>query len=140
MSKMNVCNELVDERCRHRKKSSKRSPKKADHKHVFKLCVFEYPGVEVNRVHGFIPSTKVRMGSYCDICGKVGSGDDWWYRIVLYNSGVLGRFELTEEGKKQWNPDTRTLPTFHLNDPFQKAVDISSLEKAKGYAYEQEAT
>lgn len=100
-----------DEPYRHRKKSSMRPPKKTDHKHVYKPCIFEYRSIKLDKVHGFISGpAKYRIGSYCDICGKVGPGD----------SRLFWQSWDSVEAVRQSNPEVRTLPIFHLDDVFSK--------------------
>ncbi len=105
---------------------------------MFKPCVFEYSGIKLDGAHGFIPGpTEYWIGSYCDICGKVGPGGNRWFQWVPYNGGSFGKFEPTEEAKRQLDPETRTLPTFHLDNVFQKAVNLGNYETTKGWFCER---
>lgn len=111
-----------DEIARYRKKSSRRPPPKAKHKHDFHPCVFEFDGLKFDKAHGFIPEPAVRIGSYCTVCGKVGSVYDetWTIWVPTNPCRRSGRIEYTEEAKRELNPATRTIPTFRLNDPFSQ--------------------
>ena len=109
-----------DEETRYRKKSVKRPPKKSTHKHVFKPCVFETKGIVFDKAHGIVKGpNEYKMGSYCEICGKVGPADRKWW-CVGNSRFLLGQY--TEEAERQLDPATRTLPTFYLEDYFQKFV------------------
>lgn len=113
---------------KYRKKSRRKSPKKANHKHEFQPCVFEYEGVEFNSIHGIIPTSEHQfsMGGYCRICGKIGDTSHQWTRLVnVKPDSCAVRVEDTEEAKRELNPETRTLPTFFLERRwFQKYVNI----------------
>lgn len=101
----------------YKKKSTKKAPPKSKHKHDFKPCVFEYDSVRLDKAHGFVPKPDLMLGSYCPICGKIGSADGFWRQWVPVKPGsAAGRSEYTEDALKELNPETRTLPTFRLDD------------------------
>lgn len=112
-----------DELTPHRKKSKRKTPTKADHKHNFEPCVFEYNGVMLDKAHGFIPKPDVKIGEYCTICGKIGSVtlfDKWMQWVPVKQGSRIGRSEYTEEAMREIDPNTRTLPTFKLEDEFRQ--------------------
>ena len=124
-----------DEVMPYKKKSNRKPPKKSKHKHDYQPCVFEYNGIRLDKAHGFVPDSKTGFGSYCTICGKIGSyGDERWTRWVPVNGGPAGHSEYTEEAKAELNPETRTLPTFRIEDIWsQKFVDTGiQPEKERG--------
>lgn len=114
-----------DDEVKYKKKSNKRPPKKADHKHIFEPCVFQSKGIKFDKAHGIVDGPdEYKMGSYCKICGKVGPGDRKWWDMVD-NRFCLGKY--TKDAELQLNPETRTLPTFRLNNYFQKFISIGRM-------------
>lgn len=113
----------------YRKKRGKRPPKKADHKHEFVDCVFEF---NPETIRYMIEEHECSIGSYCPICGKIGSvgpkgGVDGKWRANEYNEPGKPRYVhpyWTEAAEREFNPETRTLPAFILNDYFQKFVNL----------------
>lgn len=112
-----------DEVMPYKKKAKSKTPAKTKHKHIYQPCVIEIPDDWYKKDHVRSGETRCYISSYCPICGKVGpiNIDRWWDR---YTSNGRFCFESTEEAKAELNPLTRTLPTFHLDDPFEKYVDI----------------
>lgn len=121
----------LDDVAPYKKRSQKSTPPKAKHKHDFQPCVYEYTGKRLTQERGFVPAPKSALGSYCSICGKVGSqleGDEWcrweWRRAIGY--AQFGRSVYTDKALRELDPDTRTLPTFRLDKDLweQKFVDL----------------
>lgn len=113
----------------YRKKSKGKHIKKSNHKHHFEPCVFEYGIKRFDKQHGYIPTKKASIGSYCSICGKVNIGAQYksnkWIQINSQNAYCLW-YENTEDAKRELDESTRTLPTFHLDDYFsQKYVEVN---------------
>lgn len=113
----------------YRKKAKKKTPKKSDHKHWFKTCVVEYVGKEFKKERGFVEVASAAIRDYCPVCGKVQypEPERWWTDLKY---GSLGWYrEETKEYLKELNPETRTLPTFHIDyDIFDlKFVDLSEV-------------
>ena len=71
------------------------------------------------------------MGSYCPVCGEIGSYNvDIWMRWKPVAGGKAGRSEYTEEARRELNSETRTLPTFWLEKGFfQKFVSLHDVEQ-----------
>ena len=71
----NVDDIYKDEELLYKPTRKKKKPKKANHKHVYENCVFdivfEY-GV-LDPAHGFRDKICPSIGTYCPICGKIGS-------------------------------------------------------------------
>lgn len=118
--------EYIEQEMRHRKKKHK-TVKKASHKHLNEPCVIGYPanwflkGQASEKMHPI-------MSAYCPICGKVGQADlERWF---VHRGGVSDGYpgyrwsDPSEEAKLELDPDTRTLPTFRVKDPFVKFVEI----------------
>lgn len=107
---------------RYKKKAKKKSAAKADHKHRFEPCVFQLDEAYFSRAYGFkvIPGGRNSIGTYCPICGKVGNvfAHDPRYYTGRYPAYPLRDDDLTEEGRRQMDPLTRTIPCFYLGDPF----------------------
>lgn len=110
----------------YRKKSQRKPPPKAKHRHDYQPCLIMSDGIEIDKAHGVIPKTKdqLHFGSYCTICGKIGSPDfDRWH--ITIHEGDCVRPGYTDEALKELNPETRTLPTFYVPDCFsQRFVDL----------------
>ena len=113
--------DFVEDQMPHKKKAKKKHIKKADHKHDFQPCVFSYPTEKYDKHRGMYPATEESIGSYCTICGKIGEQYfPWVFEFVPMRPGAhIGRYERTEDAKRELNPETRTFPTFHLNDYFR---------------------
>ena len=113
----------------YKKKASKKRPKKSNHKHTFMPCVFEYAGIKFDKAHGIVPTPDMCFGSYCTVCGKVGPPDtDRWLKCVPLHPGF--RMEYTDEAIRELAVNTRTIPTFHLEDRWaQKYVSIETEEE-----------
>ncbi len=50
--------DYLDETMPYKKKSKRRAPAKAKHKHDFQPCIFEYEGIQFDSAHGVIPKRK----------------------------------------------------------------------------------
>lgn len=105
---------------RYRKRSYKKTPAKANHKHEFVNCVFEIASERFDDVHGFVPELRLSIGTYCRLCGKIGTTFDSAWRVDsgLYSYGVFGVW--SEKAKEELNESTRTLPTFRVDDIFKQ--------------------
>lgn len=110
----------------YKKKAKKNNPKKFDHKHVPEPCVIEYVSPRLDRGYGFVPTPAATIRNYCPICGKICSPkyDRWWQDLPY---GKYIRQSKTEEHLRELNPETRTLPTFHLDGQIWdfKFVDLT---------------
>ena len=124
--------EQFDDIPRYRKKSTAKTPKKSKHKHLVDPCVLEYPLDWYNKPHDRVRGNHINIGGYCPICGKLGDLKDkslWYGKDTVF----IGNYQftesvLTEEGEKEMNPETRTLPTFYVDDPFAKFVELPNEE------------
>ena len=109
----------------YRKKKRRHPPKKADHKHEFTDCVFEF-NPETCRY--LIDRQEFAIGSYCPICGKVGSTapiggtNGRWKKNIAEPPYICPVW--TDDAEREFNPATRSLPHFMLNDWFQKYVTL----------------
>lgn len=118
---------------RYRKKRKKKQPKKADHKHEYVDCVFDFNPETIRYIIGNKESS---IGSYCPTCGKIGDvgprdglGGRWKKDFSEDPSFVAPGW--TEDAYREFDPETRTLPSFVLNDFFQKYVEIKEERKAQ---------
>lgn len=126
-------NNIPNDIPKYKKKSQAKPPEKAKHKHVYEPCLIEYPEQWYLKPHehelyenGKV-KTKLRFGSYCPICGKLGEGDhDRWRMLVKRHNGVISYYEQvwTEEAERELNPSTRTLPVFKTDGWREKFVKI----------------
>lgn len=126
---------MYDEVTPYKKKTRRKPPKKAKHKHDYQPCIFEYDGIRLDKAHGFVPNPNTGFGSYCTICGKIGDSDhNRWTRWVPINGGPAGHSEYTEAAQIELNPETRTLPTFRIDNIWsQKFVATGMVpEKERG--------
>ena len=114
---------------KYRKKSTKKPPKKAKHKHLCEPCVIERPADLYKKEHERSGEIKPDIYSYCPICGKIGDfrpDKDRWYTTVRRQGVAFSFLETvpTEEGARELNPATRTLPTFRVYEYCPKTVDL----------------
>lgn len=119
---------MNDEVMPYRKKAKKKTPKKFKHKHQFEPCVVEYIGKEFDRERGFIPTHAAAIRDCCLICGKIQYPEpDRWWEDTIYNR-FLSKSE-TAEHMRELNPETRTLPTFHIDGEIWglKFVDLNEV-------------
>ena len=127
--------EYIDEAPRHKKKSTAKPPKKAKHKHLCEPCIISYPNEWWTKEHLRTDARHEIIGVYCPICGKIGDIKDrecWYKRETVFTGNVQWtKTVLTEEGEREMNPETRTLPTFRVDDPFAKFVNLSNTDKGE---------
>lgn len=123
--------QYADDTPRYKKKSTAKPPKKAKHKHLAEPCVMEYPFHWYKKPHEQNGRMCNAIGAYCPICGKI--GELLHYNRWYVKGGSLSTVDLfaefTEEAMRELDPDTRTLPTFSINDPFAKYVTLPTEEK-----------
>ncbi len=117
----------MDEFPRYRKKSTKRPPKKSDHKHEYTYGVFHY---HIKTPFGF--NEEFKIGTFCPVCGKIGGrGDlekDGWLENTAQSPWLC--MEWSDQAKKEFVASTRTLPYFEISDFFtQKFVDVDGKEQ-----------
>ena len=128
-------NFVEDEQPRYKKKSQKKPPAKSNHKHNYQPCVFEYNSIEFSKGKGFVQKPDAQIGNYCTVCGKIDyrfDSERWvkWVQMLAYPT--CGKSEYTEEAKKELNPETRTLPTFWVDDIWkQKFVKLGECDFTK---------
>lgn len=124
--------DYIDETPKYKKKAKHKAPKKADHKHLCEPCVLETPKDWFNKPHDRSGAMNRSIAGYCPICGKLDTIKDksLWYGKDTVFIGNLQFTEsvLTEEGRRQMNPCTRTLPCFRVDDPFAKFVQLPTTE------------
>ena len=131
---------IDDEVPKYKKKSQKVTPKKADHKHEAAFCVYEYTTDRYTIEHGHEKLPACAIGTYCTICGKIltvtlkelnnpyveKTSENTWNWLVPIGC------KWSELGLREINPETRTLPTFVLNDYWkQKFINLEELKCEK---------
>ena len=108
---------------RYKKKSNSKAPPKSKHKHRYEPCVIEYPALWYTKEHLRGGEKQVKINGYCQVCGKIGEINlEQWYGSVYHVTGIS--IEPTEQTQRELNPETRTLPTFQVDDPFAKFVEL----------------
>ena len=126
--------EYRDDVMPYKKKAKKPTIKKSKHKHIFQPCVVEYPEDWYKKPHLQSGKRKADIAYYCPVCGKRTSGleiDRWCEKQPVDDSGIplhIFKIEPTEECARELNPQTRSLPTFYMKDPFDKFVDVCSVK------------
>jgi hypothetical protein len=134
MSKFDYSAELKDT-TPYKKKSTGTGTKKSKHKHIYEPCILSYPDdwwekEHLRRKRG--PRTPI-IATYCSVCGKIGSIKDRsrWYKPETVFTGNIQwtRSVLTEEGEREMNPKTRTLPYFEIDSPIIKIIKFVELEE-----------
>ena len=100
---------LESDATRYRKKSNKKTPPKADHKHLREDCVFVVPLPHYDKTHylGVQFRDDPFLGTYCPICGKVMDFNFLW--------SDPDKEDKIEKALKK-------LPIYHLDDIFQKFI------------------
>lgn len=120
------------QRNQRQKISRAKPPKKSKHKHVYEPCILEYNGLRFSKEHGMTyDKPEAKISAYCPVCGKIGDVEDRdrWIANVK-SGGWYWSSEPTEEYVRELNPETRTLPTFWVDDPyFPKFVTLPEEEE-----------
>lgn len=115
-----------DEVGKYRKKSNKNPPKKSKHKHHYESCVFGYYAKKFTKERGFENQYETSIGTYCPVCGKIGNTYDCDNEKYFVKSSLVHR-DFTEEGKRELDKNTRTLPYFWIKEGwFVKSVDLDT--------------
>lgn len=127
-----------NEEMKYKKKSNKNPPTKTKHKHNYTPCVFEYNSLRLDKAQGFkydVPAWEI--GGYCPVCGKIGFCEEEYNYINPTYVESLKNLKTqnfvhcqedfyNEKAKKEFNPETRRIPYFFLDDIyFQKFVDMN---------------
>lgn len=118
--------EVYDDSTRYRKKAKKKTPAKADHRHEFVNCVYEIETIRLDEAHGFVPDSRFSIGTYCPVCGKIGTHSDevWQEKELVPRWRGLYDMKWSERAKTEFDEKTRTLPFFRIHDLFkQKFVE-----------------
>lgn len=124
-----MIDKFEDDIPKYRKASNAKTPKKSKHKHLAEPCVLRYPIDWYQKEHLRTGEMKEEIGYYCPICGKLMGlkEKDRWYTTRRVANIPFAAYEVvsTEEGERELNPETRTLPTFDIQDRFDNLVDLS---------------
>lgn len=109
----------------HRPSEKPKKPKKSKHKHIYEPCVYQLSVKQgiYDTVKEFAPDIVNTIGSYCPICGKVGTiylREEPWYTDI----GIVPGKSPTERALREFKSETRTLPCFELADLWQKEVEL----------------
>lgn len=105
---------------RYRKKSQKRPPKKADHKHDFSRKVIlrgHTRYARFNTAHGFVGGEEYAAGSQCPVCGRV--------RIGFPNETTVARVSGTLE--IPWGDSVRKRTIIRPEYANLPVVDVNNL-------------
>ena len=120
---------LQDDIPKYRKKAQKKGLSRSKHKHTYENCVFWKHERILDNAKGFIfgPGIEYSIGTYCPICNKIGTTYDRSWTVDQKDSIAFFSFIKTdwnEAAKREFNPETRTLPCFQLKDGefFQKFI------------------
>lgn len=112
---------------KYRKKSQKKPPKKANHKHEWSNCVYETDSMNYSIEKGFFRTTELTIGKYCPICGKIGEISDRNYRINTSQYSHFFHYEWSKEAIREFDPATRTLPFFRIDQFKDKFVEMTTV-------------
>lgn len=99
----------------------KKPPKKANHKHEWADCVYNTDSIGYSKEKGFYKTKEMSVGTYCPICGKIGVITNPKY-MVDRAMPPYTRFEWAEKAIKEFDPKTRTLPFFEIDQFKDKFV------------------
>lgn len=84
--------------------------------------MYETSTIGYSAEKGFYKTTELNVGTYCPLCGKVGAVEDIEFKV---NTSPLNKFycyEWSEKAKREFDPATRTLPFFKLDQFKDKFV------------------
>lgn len=110
---------------KYRKKSTKKPPKKANHKHKWASCVYQTDSVSYSKEKGFYKTPELTVGTYCSVCGKIGliHNPDFIVQMTeIINGNRYYSSDWSNEAKKELDPATRTLPLFIVDQFKDKFV------------------
>lgn len=115
---------------RHKKEAQTRAPKKSNHKHHWEQCVLEFERQSFSMARGVVLVPDRSFCAYCPVCGKLNYGatdrDRWWYHPDAYHCVH------SDEALRELDPKTRTLPSFHVDDPLRtKFVEVEEASEEK---------
>ena len=118
---------------KYKKRSKKPSVKKADHEHESRFCVFEYQHSFYSIEHGRVNLKDSSIGEYCPICGKIRFlytlDRKFTEKSNTFHSNCAIGLQYNKAAIREFDPNTRTLPTFHIDNILdQKFVDINQKE------------
>lgn len=119
---MNECDDVP----RYKKKAKRKTRPKANHKHEFVNCVFEYNEIELDQAHGFVQKPELSIGMYCPVCGKIGTMIDRAYTndINFWPSKQDFRTKFwNDDARREFDENTRTLPFFRIDKFFAKYIE-----------------
>lgn len=124
-----------DETPRYRKRAKKKTPKKSDHRHAFRNCVFVMPSVRFDEAHGLVqePDTVFSIGTYCPVCGKIGTTiDQEWLSEDTGPWLLHWERRWSERARREFTESTRTLPCFRIGDEWFPKYVGDTISKRKG--------
>lgn len=110
---------------RHRKKSAKKPPKKADHKHTYERVILRYtdPSAHFYLERGFVADYTYAAGCRCTICGRLGRGfpAEEGSGAVRTNEAVFSRINIPLFGesvrkRNVLKPEYANLPLVEVED------------------------
>lgn len=108
-------NDYEDEVMPYKKKSSRKPPKKAKHKHDWEPVIFEWlnPNYKYDKNKGFVEGYSYYCGKRCKICGRLES--DKWPAIRNAN----GTYTLIADAR-EYAPDR---PIVRIKDYYSKNIE-----------------
>lgn len=114
----------IDDSTKYKKRSQAPTQPKANHKHQYVPCVYQYPIRVLDKARGFIDVPEQSIGTYCPECGRIGCTlDRSWMKEINY-------WPTYKERKSIWKPEaileldesSRTIPFFVISDRFNKFI------------------
>lgn len=108
---------IPDDIPKHRKKSSRRPPKKSKHKHIYKNCLLSYK-MSIGYSTGESIVDCVYLSEYCTICGKTRRKRMLEVTDEIKDARLLSADEILEKYKH--------LEKFEINGPFDKYVTLNN--------------
>lgn len=87
---------------KYKKKSRRKAPKKADHKHTYENCVIDFIYPKTYPVQSLAGKPGQVFESYCTVCGKIGFAQEDKRAEELFPHIHLGYFGLiaTQKGRE----------------------------------------
>lgn len=137
----------IDGTMPYKKQKNKKTPAKAGHRHEYAPCVIASHGIMLDKAHGFVQGPlSYTIQSCCTVCGKLGPmpGPDWFRWVPSGPGSAAGRSEYTAKAKREFDPATRVLPAFYVDDPLQRKFvgkpdegRLAELESGHGQEYKE---
>lgn len=103
---------------KYRKKSAKKPPKKANHKHTYERVIFRYlnPQCFFYPEYGFVGDYSYSAGSRCTVCGRLEHGFPGDGGVCVSQTVRMPRFNEPDRKRNILKPEYVSLPIVEVED------------------------